>query len=312
MKDNILSCREARQIDLVEYLAQLGYHPQKIHGVDHWYLSPFRQEKTPSFKVNKRLNIWYDHGEGRGGDLIDFGTQFHQCTIPELLNRLSQYRSGPTFLFQKAWPSGFLGAGEKEGFRGGKILILEARPLQSPSLIQYLLSRSIPPDIAARWCQEVDFALYGKQQTVIGFANRSGGYELRSEHFKGSSSPKDISFFDNRTSEIAVFEGFFNYLSFQTINRDIQAPLTNSLVLNSLAFLEKSRSLMEQYYRIHLLLDRDTAGSNATQKALEWNPDKYIDRSNFYQDHKDLNEWLIHERPRQLGLNQSKRKGRSI
>jgi len=312
MKQPSLSCRQARQIDMVDYLAQLGYHPLKIHGADHWYLSPLRQEKTPSFKVNQRLNIWFDHGEGRGGDLIDFGTQFHQCTIPELLTRLSQYRTGPSFLFQKASPSGFLGAGEKEGSPGGKILILEARPLQSPSLIQYLLSRSIPPDVAARSCQEVDFTLYGKQQTVIGFANRSGGYELRSEHFKGSSSPKDISFFDNRTSEIAVFEGFFNYLSFQTINRDIQAPLTNCLVLNSLAFLEKSRSLMEQYNRIHLLLDRDTAGSNATKKALEWNPDKYIDRSNFYHGRKDLNEWLIHRPPQLLGQNQRQRKGRSI
>jgi hypothetical protein len=312
MKDNILSCREARQIDLVEYLAQLGYHPQKIHGADHWYLSPFRQEKTASFKVNKRLNIWYDHGEGRGGDVIDFGTKFHQCTIPELLNRLSQYRSGPTFLFQQPSPSALLGAGEKEGSRGGKIMILQVRPLKSQPLIQYLLSRSIPPDIAARSCQEVDFTLNGKQQTVIGFANRSGGYELRSEHFKGSSSPKDISFFDNRTDEIAVFEGFFNYLSFQTINRHNQAPLTNSLVLNSLAFLEKSRPLLEQYNRIHLVLDRDTAGSTSTRKALQWNPDKYIDRSDFYQGHKDLNEWLIHERPRQLGLNQSRRKGRSI
>jgi hypothetical protein len=51
---------------------------------------------------------------------------------------------------------------------------------------------------------------------------------------------------------------------------------------------------MEQYNRIHLLLDRDTAGSNATKKALGWNPDKYIDRSNFYHGRKDLNEWLIH------------------
>jgi CHC2 zinc finger/Toprim-like len=312
MKDNILSCREARQIDMVGYLAQLGYHPQKVHGTDHWYLSPFRHEKTASFKVNQRLNIWYDHAEGRGGDLIDFGTKFHRCTIPELLNRLSQYRAETTFLFQTASPSGFPGAGEKEGSPRGKIVILKARPLTAQPLIDYLLKRNIPPDIAARSCQEVDFTLYDKQQTVIGFVNRSGGYELRSEHFKGSSSPKDISFFDNRTSEIAVFEGFFNYLSFQTINRGIQAPMTNSLVLNSLAFLEKSRSLMEQYNRIHLLLDRDTAGSTSTRMALQWNPDKYIDRSDFYQGHKDLNEWLIHERPRQLGLNQSRRKGRSI
>jgi Toprim-like len=312
MSHPIFNCRQANQIDMVDYLYALGHYPKRISNDDYWFLSPLREEKTASFKVRRTPNIWYDHGNGRGGNLVDFGILYHSCTIAELLMRLSHFKANPAFSFQQPSPSGFLGAGEKEGPRGGKILILEVRPLQSPSLIQYLLSRSIPPDIAARSCQEVDFTLYGKQQTVIGFANRSGGYELRSEHFKGSSSPKDISFFDNRTSEIAVFEGFFNYLSFQTINRDIQAPLTNSLVLNSLAFLEKSRSLMEQYNRIHLLLDRDTAGSNATKKALEWNPDKYIDRSNFYHGRKDLNEWLIHPPPRQLGQNQSQRKGRSI
>ena len=51
---------------------------------------------------------------------------------------------------------------------------------------------------------------------------------------------------------------------------------------------------MEQHARIHLILDRDTAGRASTQKALQWGRDKYIDRSDFYQGRKDLNEWLIH------------------
>ena len=162
-------------------------------------------------------------------------------------------------------------------------MILDTRPLVDRVLIEYLQKRGIPLDIAQRSCREVDFRLYGKQQTVIGFPNRSGGYELRNEHFKGSSAPKDISFIDNRTEQIAVFEGFFNYLSFQVINKNQQAPMTNCLVLNSLSFLEKSRPLMEQYSLVHLILDRDAAGRASTQKALQWNRDKYIDRSDFYQ-----------------------------
>ena len=312
MNQPTISCRQARRIDLVQYLAYLGHAPQKVHGPDHWYLSPFRQEKTASFKVNKRLNIWYDHGEGRGGDLIDFGTIFHRCSIPELLVRLSEYQGGPAFSFQQPLASRFRWAGEKEESSGGKIMILDARPLTAQPLIDYLQSRKIPLDIAARSCREVDFTLHGKRQTAIGFANRSGGYELRSEHFKGSSSPKDITFFDNRTAEIAVFEGFFNYLSFQTINRSGQVPLTNCLVLNSLAFLERSRPLMEQYTRIHLILDRDAAGRNFTAKALEWDRDRYIDRSDFYEGRKDLNEWLIHQIPQAPRQNQGRRPGRSI
>jgi len=311
MKQPSISCRQARQIDLVEYLASLYYHPQKVLGVDHWYLSPFRKEKTVSFKVNRRLNLWFDHGEGRGGDLIDFGTRYHRCTVSELLERLSRYSASPTFSFQQPLVSGPVGAGEKEEPTEGKILVLEVRSLATQSLIHYLQKRKIPMDIAASCCQEVNFSLYGKRHTAIGFPNRSGGFELRNEQFKGSSSPKDITLINNHTDEIVVFEGFFNYLSFQTINQDKQAPLTNCLVLNSLAFLERSRSLIEQYKRVHLALDRDEPGQKFTRMARQWDPDRYIDRSDFYQGHKDLNEWLQHPRP-PFRQNHDRRMGRSL
>ena len=304
-----LSCAQAKELDLVDYLATLGHEPAKVRNQDYWYPSPFRNEKTPSFKVNRERNIWYDHGSGQGGDLVDFGTLYYKCTVRELLDRLSDYRPGITSSFQQPFPSRLLGAGEKKDSPDSKIVILDARPIVGVALIEYLQKRGIPLDVAQRSCQEVDFRLYGKQQTVIGFSNRSGGYELRSEHFKGSSTPKDISFIDNRTEQIAVFEGFFNYLSFQTINKNQQAPLTNCLVLNSLSFLERSRPLMEQHTRVHLILDRDAAGRASTQKALQWDRDKYVDRSDFYQGRKDLNEWLIH---RDHSLEVSRKIGRRL
>lgn len=39
---------------------------------------------------------------------------------------------------------------------------------------------------------------------------------------------------------------------------------------------------MEQYKHVHLILDRDTAGMNDTRKAMQWDVNKYIDRSDFY------------------------------
>lgn len=57
-----LNCEQAKHIDLVDYLATLGHHPEKIRNNDYWYLSPLREEKTASFKVNRKLNVWYDHG----------------------------------------------------------------------------------------------------------------------------------------------------------------------------------------------------------------------------------------------------------
>jgi hypothetical protein len=300
-----LNCEQAKRLDLVEYLAFLGHQPQKIRNGDYWYLSPLRDEKTASFKVNRNRGIWYDHGIGKGGDLIDFGTLYHNCSVSELLARLSGYHARPVLSFHPSTVPGNLSgaeshfAGEKKEATDSKIVVLDSRPLAAIECLNYLNKRSIPLEIANRFCKEVDFLLYGKKHTVIGFQNNAGGYELRSENFKGSSSPKDITFIDNRTDDIAVFDGFFGFLSFCTVNKSLTAPLSNCLVLNSLSFFEKSRSLMEQYKQVHLILDRDTAGINCTKQALQWNANKYIDRSDFYRNHKDLNQWLTHHRQSQ-------------
>ena len=55
-----MTIAEAKRLCIVDYLASLGYHAQCVKSGQYWYRSPFRQEQTPSFKVNSRLNEWYD------------------------------------------------------------------------------------------------------------------------------------------------------------------------------------------------------------------------------------------------------------
>lgn len=289
MQTHTLSCREARQIDLVDYLGKLGHAPQKITGKDYWYFSPFREEKTPSFKANRSLNIWYDHGIGKGGNLVDFGILYFNCSVAELLNRLSGNIPSP-FSFH---PLSI--ADEKKEPASGKILIVNDRSLVSKPLLHYLQQRAVSLDIAQEFCREIDFELYNKKQTAIGFKNNSGGYELRNPDFKGSSSPKDMTFIDNRKEQLCVFEGFFNYLSFLTYYKEQTQPLTNFLVLNSLAFFPQARLKMEQQEKVWLYLDNDSAGTKHTLQALEWDNSKYIDQRNFYKQHKDFNEFLIEQ-----------------
>lgn len=242
-----LTCERAKQIDLIDYLALLGHQPRKVRNPDYWYLSPLRTEKTPSFKVNRKLNVWYDHATGEGGNMIDFGIRYFKCTVAELLLRLSGPNI-PSFSFHpQPSPTGDLhtvphlpDAGEKKENPGNKIVIVDSRVLTDKSLLDYLNRRSIPTHIAARFCGEVDFLLYGSKQTVIGFQNNAGGYELRNQNFKGSSSPKSITFIDNGARSLAVFEGFFNFLSYLTMNRKAPKLPTNFLVLNSLSFFVKS------------------------------------------------------------------------
>lgn len=278
------SCRQARQVDMVEYLEKLGYRPQRITNNDCWYLSPLRDEKEASFKVNRKLNVWYDYALGKGGNIIDFGILFHKCSVKELLEML---RTGSFNQQQTTAVSKPENEDEKK-----LINVLGTYEITDYRLCNYLSQRKIPVEVAEKYCREVRYKLYGKVYAAIGFKNNAGGYELRSPNFKGSSSPKDVTLIDNGAKEVAVIEGFFSFLSYLVLHQNQQQHLTNFLVLNSLSFFEKSRPLMEKHEAIHLYLDHDHAGITSTQKALEWSR-KYVDWSHIYKNHKDLNECLV-------------------
>jgi hypothetical protein len=127
---------------------------------------------------------------------------------------------------------------------------------------------------------------------AIGFKNNAGGFELRNEYFKGSSSPKNVNYFDYQANTINVFEGFFDFLSYQTIQQNQGQALTNFLILNSLSFFERSLLLMEKHQSIHLYLDHDEAGRKCNSLALK-RSEKFHDESKLYKGYKDLNEWIM-------------------
>ena len=301
MKSETFNCMHANEIDLVDYLAKLGHEPTKIRNNDYWYLSPLRNESEPSFKVNRKMNVWYDHGLGKGGDLIEFGKLYHKCSVKELLVKLSDNNNnGISFHPHEA------GEKRKVSVEAGKIMVTDSRIISDPSLRKYLHERNIPLAVANRFCSEVDFELYNKKHTAIGFKNDAGGYELRNNYFKGSSSPKDITLIKNSAENLYVFEGFFDFLSFQSIQlsgKNLLHPLPkmqgNFLILNSISFFERSRDLMEKHNAIHLYLDRDTSGIKNSMLALSWS-EKYHDESINYSNCKDLNEFLIASREEEI------------
>jgi len=95
-RNNLPSVEEVKNTDIVDYLSRLGFKPAKVSRNDYWYLSPFREETTPSFKVNRNMNRWYDFGEGKGGNLVDFGILYHKCSVSDLLKKMSK-----SFSFQQ-------------------------------------------------------------------------------------------------------------------------------------------------------------------------------------------------------------------
>lgn len=280
----LLSIGEVKATDIVNYLSKLGYEPEKIRNNDYWYLSPLREEKKPSFKVNRKLNRWYDHGLGKGGNIIDFGIHYHKCTVAEFLQ---QFRGD--FSFQK--PISNSSKKEARGSLKGKIIIIKERDLISFPLLNYLKQRHIPIGIANQFCKEIIYQLNNKTYYGIGFKNDSSGFEIRNPYFKASSSPKDITTIKNGAEEACVFEGFTDFLSFMAIDKNQSANKYDFVILNSVSFFEKARPFMETHKAIRLYLDRDTTGQNCSKYALSLNS-KYKDESRLYAGYKDLNEWL--------------------
>lgn len=138
---------------------------------------------------------------------------------------------------------------------------------------------------------------------AIGFENRSAGFELRNAWFKGSSSPKDVTVISCGTDKVSVFEGFMDFLSFLVLKRSPEwnvEPPTDFLILNSLQLLNRGAEVLKGYESLDLYFDNDPAGRETTAQLL-MSRLNVMDRSESYNGHKDLNEFLIsRNRPSRL------------
>src|SRR6185295_417714 len=52
-------------------------------------LSPFNQEKTPSFFVNDQKMAWFDFSSGKNGNIFDFVMMTEGLSFPEAVERLA-------------------------------------------------------------------------------------------------------------------------------------------------------------------------------------------------------------------------------
>ncbi|WP_297097543.1 CHC2 zinc finger domain-containing protein, partial [uncultured Draconibacterium sp.] len=86
-----MNISEAKQIPIESYLSRIGINPDRRDNHKHWlwYCSPIRGEKVPSFKVDQRLNLWYDHGAGTGGSILDLVIAMNDTDITGAVKILS-------------------------------------------------------------------------------------------------------------------------------------------------------------------------------------------------------------------------------
>lgn len=76
-------------IDAVEYISQFVDLEEK--NGEWWGLSPFQEEKTPSFSVRQETGKFYDFSSGFGGSLIAFTQRYFNCSSYEAIQKLQEY-----------------------------------------------------------------------------------------------------------------------------------------------------------------------------------------------------------------------------
>src|SRR5690554_2985225 len=143
-----MNTKVANKFPISSYLAYLGYRPSRNLGSYSLYLSPYKNENTPSFKVSHTKNLWVDYGDGNcGGTLIDLVLKLNPFfDISQALQEISTI-SGHSFSFQQQPIS--LEEIEQEDDR--RIEVLKVKPLgNNQALTNYLNSRNIGLDTAKK------------------------------------------------------------------------------------------------------------------------------------------------------------------
>lgn len=282
MKKKKITCTEARNISIILALEKLGHFPTKQVGSDFWFLSPIRSESKASFHVSLKKNRWFDHGLGKGGNVIDLIVKIRRYTVKEALEFLSGIND--SFPFQQQT---FLSFPERS------IQITKINSISHPALLNLLVHRCIPVTIANEYCSEVWYQIDNKTYFSLGLKNHIGGWELRNKYYKNSSSPKSYTYFKKNSTQLLITEGMFDFLSLVTIDPEL-IHSTDTIILNSLAFIEEMEKIILEYKEVLLYLDNDSAGNNAVKRLTEQFSIiiDIIDKRSSYKNYKDLNEWI--------------------
>jgi len=290
MKEEDLS--RIKRYPIVEYLERKGIKPVRRTAAYAMYHSPLREETHPSFKVDTEKNLWIDYGEGRGGSIIDLCMRMEGCTLSEAIRRLGQNASdNGTYSFLNGFaPNNTQPVMAVNGARR----LIEISDTLPPHFQEYLTKvRCINLEKAMPFLKCISYEVRSRLYQAIGFANLSGGYELRDDKtFKGTIAPKDITpIFTDRAEPVCIFEGFMDFLSFLSMKEEIT---NHCLVMNSVSNVARTIRYLNDRHLTHIraFLDNDEAGRRTVQDFIK--AGFHVEDMNIhYKDFKDLNEYHV-------------------
>ena len=296
MNTKLLNARELKeQCSIVELLSRLGYEPVPRRGREKMYISMLCDGDTnPSFAVNEELGVWFDHGTGKGGNIIDFGRLYwRNLTFPEVLAKIVAVTNAEHRLDISA-P---LRRQKQQQPKEPNYQILKIQEVGlNQAITEYLQNRGVLEPAKGR-LKEVYYYVEDEQKKrhnffAAGWQNQNGSWEIRSTFdFKGCLGNKAISFIPRNEQSLAVFEGFFDYLSWLTENPFADESV---LVLNSLSLLQAGIEKAGGFSVVSTYFDNDPSGRKASDQFTAALP-QAIDRSGIYEGYNDYNDKIVAE-----------------
>jgi hypothetical protein len=283
--ENLLNAKELKeQGSMVDLLARLGFHPVPKRGREKMYISMIRNnDHIPSFAVNDELGVWFDHGIGKGGNIIDFGLAYWK-------------NSGFNEVIRKLQNICALDPPKPRAQRPRKPVkvyhvVERVKPLGvHPAITDYLRSRGVY-DIAKFYLNEVYYYIEDdkdvrKHYFAAGWLNENNSWEVRNRYFKGCMGHKGITYIPGHPKNAVVFEGFIDFLSWRLEHPDAQQSV---IVLNSLSLLQQGISKAKSFSSLDIFFDRDKAGISATREFIKVLP-YATDKSKLYEGFNDYND----------------------
>ena len=292
--------QELKSVPVEEVIKAFGRSTE--HGRDNLYLSPFRDEKSPSFHISRDGSKWYDFGLGKGGSVVTLVCMLLGCDgakAYDFLASISRTYIAPERPSDKAFA--------ERAKSSSRIVVRSAGAFRDAGLLRYAQSRGIGSDVLSTYCRELSFTYEGHpgyRNSCIGFRNNSGGWVMRAPDVKKctGSDITTINIYgevsDTPTSPRGlIFEGFFDFLSYMELSGE-SWPKCDMCILNSVTNVSRAQSWVRSHKEICTLFDNDDAGRKALQDIRETVAADAAcvtgvnDWSCLYSGHNDLSERL--------------------
>ncbi len=297
-----------KKVSILSFMAKLGHQPLgQAAGGNYYFLSPLREEKTPSFVVSEPKNVWADYGETprpgqrvAGGDILDLVMRLTGHPLPVARLTLRAWSTDlPDFV-----PARPAGVTITEGPR--TFTDVRTEKLSWPPLIQYLTSRGINWSLVQRseqtlaTLQQIFYRVEGQTRPKPYFGlgwKTAEGWEVRNPRFQGTIGGKGLTWLNGAEPGVMVFEGFMDYLSALTYYKK-SFFRSRVLILNSASLLSLALPELLEAPVVHWFGDNDAAGLKALDYLRQQLPAGRVQAHNdLYRGFKDFNDFLTGTRP---------------